>query len=59
MTDTPQFTVPEHQHRYLDPQQTQVQYLAWLLSEYDQGRDHRPEIRERLNAIRLQIRTGL
>lgn len=51
MTETPQFIVPEHQHRYQDPEITRMQYFRWLMQEYLEGRNHRPQIIEQLKII--------
>jgi hypothetical protein len=49
--NTATFVVPEHQHRYMDPEETKVQYMRWLLQEYLEGRNHRPQIIEQLRVI--------
>jgi len=54
MNHEPTYVVPDHQHRYLDPVETQKHYAIWLMKEYLEGRNHRPEIIEQLKEAYAQ-----
>lgn len=50
MTETPQFIVSTTQP-YQDPETTRIEYFRWLMAEYLEGRNHRPQIIEQLRVI--------